>query len=765
MLFKKSLLALMSVTLSSNTFVLASSSQANYLDLDDETFIKETMNRIENYSQFYSNDRVYQYQNENYRNENSIYEKILAENPIEQIQTTSNPNKIISNYEYGLLNQDKIYSTNMADYVKVYKNALGKVVLPTCGVGQTPEGCVVSSKSAPDRALDSYVNPGLTKKKYSYLMGDEVNWFDTLEEAERDYLNKSFYVKEGLFYEYNGKYFNAFNQNDFEKLKNTLPNKGLYIDGENLPSNSQNEIKKPLYGTVTDFKNQFKEEVRTAFYNNIDEIFGDYKPEIKVTVDAGKEKNLQQYFTSVNGTGKIQIDNQSSWKSLTINIGDDLRKKGIDIGGFIESLKDRSKYKGPWITFNKKVCFLGTVDDNKHDNYDYEFDFGQGSKVSFTVATQDDGWCDPGYNHVNLGAMKVDYSYERKIKPNYKVNDPFLKTITENNKYLDSIKTIEIDQMIREISSKNRVSDKILLESILNKKNPSNWAREVKDYLFEAFYEKCSSYVYGYDSIDSPIENDWLYGSYSQFSVVESQKHYKENVLYSEIKPDPNIDESQKINYLTSAGFFNTSWKNWRDNFFYLRNEINNPDLNLQKMYYLSNDNEEDLSNYTDLKGDNLGSTIQEARKKQASREEKHIRTRLFIYDINGELVISDDDEENAYLDLRKKINLESRLISYQESKKISNLNTGWNDIISDGIYNVYRFKTKDNIYLYFSSFSNAFSYYEKQFSISSSISYRDEIKYRYVFTMHNHKYTYDWTNKSEIYDIALEINQLRKMN
>ncbi|WP_338972774.1 hypothetical protein [Spiroplasma endosymbiont of Panorpa germanica] len=348
MILKKTLVSLLSLTLMSNSIVLSQARSIDYLNLDDETFIKETESRIENYSQFYSNDRIYNYQNQDYRSVNSIYDKLLEENPIEQVKTTSNPNKIISNYEYGLLNADKIYDTNMANYVKVYKNAVGKVVLPTCGKGQSSDGCVISSKSAEDRAMDSYVNPGLTKKKYSYLMGDDVNWFDTLEEAERDYLNKSFYVKEGLFYEYNGKYFNAFNQNDFEKLKNILPNKGLYADGENLPSNAQNEIKNPLFGETEEFKKQFKEEIRTAFYENIDEMFGGYKPNIKIKLNAGKDGNLQQTFNRIEFLGNFKVaTNEYDKSEMTIDIKDDLRETGFDLNSLIYKMQDINSYGKP----------------------------------------------------------------------------------------------------------------------------------------------------------------------------------------------------------------------------------------------------------------------------------------------------------------------------------------------------------------------------------------------------------------------------------
>ncbi|WP_338972775.1 hypothetical protein [Spiroplasma endosymbiont of Panorpa germanica] len=348
------------------------------------------------------------------------------------------------------------------------------------------------------------------------------------------------------------------------------------------------------------------------------------------------------------------------------------------------------------------------------------------------------------------------------MKTNFETNNIFLKNLNSNNPYLESMKNINVDVMLSEIYAKTRVDKERLLENILNKKNPSNWDREVQEQLFEMYYEKCAQKIYGVGYNDL-IEDDWVYGSKKQFSVVESQNYYKNNILYKQILPMENQDD--EIEYLTSAGNFKTSWKNWRDNFFYLKNEINNPDLNLEKMYYLSNDNDNDLNNFSDLKGDNLGNTMQEARKKQSNREEKHIRTRLFIYNIDGELVTSDDDEENAYFELRKKINLESKFISDREAANIRNLETQWNELISDGIYNVYRFKTKDNIYLYFSSFSNAFSYYEKQYSITSNISQRDELVYRYSFKMNNKEYEYFWKNKSEIKEIAVEINQLRKLN
>lgn len=251
--------------------------------------INEIENDLKKNSKIIGSEFIYNYQGEQFRDKNSILNKEFLKNPILQENTSSNSNKIIKNYSTNELDSEKVFGNNSNDFVKVYKNALGKTVLPNCLPGENSgyyrDPNNENTKSAQDRALDSYMNKGLMRPKYSY---DSVDWFDSEFEAKNAYQKNNFSIKQSLFYFYNGLYYNAFNKNDMKDLQAKMQ-KGYYYDAFKTKYDKNGFVYEvengPLFGKMNSnplensfrfkkdyFDDYFKENFREYFIQNTDEI-------------------------------------------------------------------------------------------------------------------------------------------------------------------------------------------------------------------------------------------------------------------------------------------------------------------------------------------------------------------------------------------------------------------------------------------------------------------------------------------------------------
>ncbi|WHQ36660.1 hypothetical protein [Spiroplasma sp. SV19] len=215
---------------------------------------------------------------------------IMQNNKVETMQTSSNPGKIINDYQYRTLDPEKVYDIDFNNYQLIYRDAYGNATL------------------SKDIALETYTK-NITSK-YSY---DAINWFDSPEEAKAGFIYKGGLHK-SLYYYVNGRYYNAFNSADQKALKSVL------TEGYSLaPSNFTGQV--PIYGTRDSLRNIIANNFRTFWTNanNINEPLN--------YANFLATKTTQKIFLSPGNGNLIKVSvNKGSQKFYyageTVEIGD-----------------------------------------------------------------------------------------------------------------------------------------------------------------------------------------------------------------------------------------------------------------------------------------------------------------------------------------------------------------------------------------------------------------------------------------------------------
>ncbi|WP_338969885.1 hypothetical protein [Spiroplasma endosymbiont of Labia minor] len=258
-MFKMFLLLTSISNIGASSLAVISTTQSLYNEI---TAIEQS---IKDNSWFLREEDIYLYQNKEYRNKNEILEDVIKENPLEEISTSSNPNKIMLDVNSGKLDLSQVYSTKKDDYVKVYQNTYGNVLLPSCSEVNFIDGCIQSDESARERALDSYVSLGNIRIKYSY---DNSNWRDSTEEAMTAYKNAKYSedIQSSLFYNFKGLKYNAFNQNDLQKMKSIMT-PGIYYDP--IDSNAGDELSKPFIEKRDNFGKTIVNKINTEINSTL----------------------------------------------------------------------------------------------------------------------------------------------------------------------------------------------------------------------------------------------------------------------------------------------------------------------------------------------------------------------------------------------------------------------------------------------------------------------------------------------------------------
>lgn len=222
---------------------------------------KQLKKEIINNSEKINTKQYLQYDDKNFENDEQLNQYLAKKNRIEKIITTTNLGKIIKDYEFKLLNDEKIYSVNIDDYEIVYKNK--------------------NAKTAVDKqqALKSYASEVLPQKRYSYSSTVD-DWHDSPEEAKE---RKTTNVKSSLYIYLNNKYFNVIN--DKEALLSNLTS-GYYVNKSKFTRIKGEE--KDVFGTYKYLKKVIKERYEATWINKDLWDYVDVIPEYKVKI---KTKN------------------------------------------------------------------------------------------------------------------------------------------------------------------------------------------------------------------------------------------------------------------------------------------------------------------------------------------------------------------------------------------------------------------------------------------------------------------------------------------
>ncbi|AUB31490.1 hypothetical protein SFLOR_v1c04380 [Spiroplasma floricola 23-6] len=189
----------------------------------------------------------------------------------------------------------------------------------------------------------------------------------------------------------------------------------------------------------------------------------------------------------------------------------------------------------------------------------------------------------------------------------------------------------------------------------------------------------------------SPIFDDWMYGSTLdnketkyQYSFHESQLFFQSQIL----KPIENKNKNLTLNIGNVE--FTTTFNNWKNNFYFLENDKNNNEIKIQKMYYVDNNKNKDITQYSDQLKENMASNPNAAKEIMFQNSLQILRKGYEVYDINGKLFFSRKNENEVITELKKQIELSYKYIHKNESINLKDQEKPWENLISDGRYTVF---------------------------------------------------------------------------
>ncbi|WP_342258623.1 hypothetical protein [Spiroplasma endosymbiont of Dioctria linearis] len=723
-------------------------------------------------SKLIKSEYEYKYQDKIYRDKNTILNEHLQKSPITVEQTVSNPNKIIKNYATNELDGSKIYNNNSKDMVKVYKNALGKAVLPNCENGLVV-GCVKSIKdpvtgeilnSQIERTYDSFANKGLFVPMYSY---DGQQWYESTFEAEREFKKSEFQVGQSLFYFYNGKYYNAFNKNDMDVLFNLFTTGYRYeVLDESLISDPTvlEPFKKAFSFNEKDFVSYFFDNLKAHMENN--ERVNDI---IKV------EEN--QYTIKLTSFG-----NNSHAEAFTIKQNFDNKEKGeiipgerVIVDGEMVGYKDLTiVLKGKAaanLNYKTVVDRLRNTSSWDVDSYNYwrgcENSKGKGKKTNYIFSSGDDfkisldvpdpSKCNKIWSsNPHLGIYEI-----LNTEKNTKVQ---LSSKNSNDKlwsYLNSDLNMNLD------------FDKILTDRSNNNIDLTQWEKvssystEIKNELYSSIFDQLQKNIFQ-SSLDNNkiIKNDYLYGSFKEqqsgmklfnYSYLNTKKLFEDSFKNTAI-----IDQNNRATFTWQGKAFTENVDIWKNYFVPLENSRNKPGIELIPRYYSYNrvNHENNKINiYSDPLGNNLAETKQKAEDIVFNNNLGILRKSYLVYDINGkEKQIFQDTKEAAAQELKKQISLDYKLVHKNELANYKDQFIDMNNLITDGLYSVYKFKASNGNMMYFKDYNSAKAIYENQISLIGGIEEKWVSYYIYTTIIKGVKRNYYWDTNTDIKQLSNKI-------
>ncbi len=510
--------------------------------------------------------------------------------------------------------------------VKVYKNALGKAVLPNCE-NDLVVGCVKSIKdpvtgeilnSQIERTYDSFANKGLFVPMYSY---DGQQWYESTFEAEREFKKSEFQVGHSLFYFYNGKYYNAFNKNDMDALFNLFTTGYRYeVLDESLISDPTvlEPFKKAFSFNEKDFVSYFFDNLKAHMENNkrVDDI-------IKV------EEN--QY--TIKLTRPV---NNSHDEAFTIRQNFKDKKKGEIIPG--EPVIVNGKILG----YNDLTIVLKGA---AASNLNYKTVIDRLSNLSSWEADPSKNWA--GCNNAKGSKTNYTFTSSKDFKISLDVPDPSkCNKIWSSNPHKAKYEILNTPQNTKVKLSSENSSDKLwnylssdlnmnikwlkILDDRSNNNNNidlsqwekvSSYSTEIKNDLYSSIFDQLYQNIFE-SSLDGNkiIKNDYLYGAFKEqqngiklfnYSYLNTKKLFEDSFKNTAI-----IDQNNRATFTWQGKAFTENVDTWKNYFVPLENTKNKPGIELIPRYYSYNrvNHENNKINiYSDPLGNNLAETKQKA--------------------------------------------------------------------------------------------------------------------------------------------------------
>ncbi|WP_339021657.1 hypothetical protein [Spiroplasma endosymbiont of Atherix ibis] len=528
---------------------------------------------------------------------------------------------------------------------------------------------------------------------------------------------KTKYDKDGLMYEVNQG-----------PLKNTM---------------KQNPLENSFRFKKDYFNDYFYDNFWSYFLNQTNEII-DITFNYSITLDAPSGHWFEIMENSFEGVNLTLLNNK---KQLKISVSDFAREQ-IELQDFINNLKTRGRWTSHLVS---NWCVLWNDRRQWHDFEFYRSGKEKGrerEKIKIALETNDDKCGAGGYNDTNPENIKIDES---------EINEDNYKLKFENNVFINKLDVLfKINELeSTDFKGKNIFNKQLgkdiqgTLKELSSLKNSQNYKEYYKKVLFSILFDKLKQNLYNTDISNSPIFDDLMYGSTLdnketkyQYSFHESQLKFQSQIL----KPIENKNENLTLNIGDVE--FTTTFKNWKENFYFLENDKNNNGIRIQRMYYVDNNKSKDFSKYSDQLKENMASNPNAAKEIMFQNYLQILRKGYEIYDINGKMFFSRKNESEVITELKKQIELSYKYIHKNESINLKDQEKDWENLISDGRYTIFKFKLNTGKWVYYKDYQSALEIYKNQSSLINSIS-EEFIIYKIYSTMINNKLVnYEWSSK-----------------
>lgn len=298
----------------------------------DDLYKDITNNRI-----YLGENKINKFDNKTFYSTQDLNEYILKNNFVEMELTSSNPLKIIKNYEHMILDDNKIYDIDINNFKRIYRDAFGNIAMTK------------------EQALNTYANLGNVKPKYSY---DGELWFDTPDEAK---INEKYNLKinKSLYYIYNNQYYNAFNPVDINALVSKFT-PGYFLNKSSAFNDKDDMVN--LFGTSSEIFEKLKRNSAKDFYSTYYKKVLDLNS--KYALSISPKKNYRMTVQCDGGS----VDYDSNDKVLLRMMGN---KKHISWNSFKSDFQNgwHEEYEGirPVLTktfdfnYKNKDCKQGKI--------------------------------------------------------------------------------------------------------------------------------------------------------------------------------------------------------------------------------------------------------------------------------------------------------------------------------------------------------------------------------------------------------------------
>ncbi|WP_342275545.1 hypothetical protein [Spiroplasma endosymbiont of Cantharis lateralis] len=621
----------------------------------------------------YLGNQIYsEYDNKIFTSQESLNEYILSNSIVESEFTSSNPSKIIKDYEHMTLDENKIYDIDMDKFAPVYRDAFGNIAKTS------------------DAALETYTHGGLVRQKYSY---DQEEWFDSPEEAKINQKN-NMKINKSLYYQYNNKYYNAFNIKDINNLLKNFEegyfvNKTTNLEGqsllqpiveygnkeilykkmkrelkENFLDSYYYDISKMEYVNSLQFTIKEKNEIRISFEGEKQNIY--YKGQQPSIIFADKYNSKTQMIQDFKSASKWSKDSEGS-----LGIGREYWYRNFRL----KKPNDNKIYNAT-IKLVPKWSKGGGFNKPSFDNYNYE------DKTISKINTYYDS--SKGQLIESLGNLNQRYSIQESTRED---------------------KTFMYDAWFEEYFQKN----------LTNFRGNDNKYVDYADILNENYIKNIDGSVY------KDLMYDINYAKGTSFSLIQS--YYDWLIVKNDILKNPVIVDGEN-KYQLKPDFYAT--REQLDNFLQLQGKFNT----VLKYSYGSTP---DLSSPD---GKLLADSYEEAREKQFLQSNLSLKKRYIAYDVFGQSIESGNSEEEAIRALKSTISLQSKMTHKKEIESWNNVKKSYDSIISDGRYLVYKLKDiKTNSYIYYASQEMALKAALSNARVNGDVNKTSIDKYMYTYS------------------------------